>query len=55
MDIRVEWFYFEGLMSQPRPEDSPTLLETSFLDEVLEAILAHPLHGQRALHRLAIV
>ena len=55
MDIRVEWFYLEGLMSQPRQEDSPTLLETSFLDEVLETILAHPLHEQRALHRLAIV
>ena len=55
MDIRDEWVYLEGLMSQPQRAASPTLLEPTFLDEVLEAILAHPLCGEGGLHRLAVV
>ena len=55
MDIRDEWVYLEGLMSHPRRDASPTLLDPSFLDEVLETILAHPLCEQGALHRLAVV
>ena len=35
--------------------DSPTLDGTSFLDEVLEAILAHPLCEAQRLHRMAVV
>ena len=35
--------------------DSPTLDGTSFLDEVLEAILAHPLCERQRLHRMAVV
>ena len=42
-------------MSHPRSEASLTLLEPTFLDEVLETILAHPLCEERALHRLAVV
>ena len=42
-------------MSHPRRDASPTLLEPTFLDEVLESILAHPLCEQGALHRLAVV
>ena len=42
-------------MSQPQRAASPTLLEPTFLDEVLEAILAHPLCGEGGLHRLAVV
>ena len=42
-------------MSQPQREASPTLLEPSFLDEVLEAILTHPLCQEGSLHRLAVV
>jgi hypothetical protein len=55
VDIRVEWVYLEGLMSHPRRDASPTLLEPTFLDEVLETILAHPLCEQGALNRLAVV
>ena len=54
MDIRDEWVYLEGLMSHPRRDASPTLLDPTFLDEVLETILAHPVRT-RALHRLAVV
>ena len=35
--------------------DSPTLDGTSFLDEVLEAILVHPLCEAQRLHRMAVV
>ena len=42
-------------MSHPQSEASLTLLEPTFLDEVLEAILAHPLCEEGALHRLAVV
>ena len=42
-------------MRQPQREASPTLLEPTFLDEVLEAILDHPLCQEGSLHRLAVV
>ena len=42
-------------MSRPHPQEKPTLTGPSFLDEVLEAVLAHPLCEARQLHRLAVV
>ena len=42
-------------MSRPHPQEKPTLTAPSFLDEVLEAVLAHPLCEARQLHRLAVV
>ena len=42
-------------MSRPTSRDTPTLTGPSFLDEVLEAVLAHPLCASRQLHRLAVV
>ena len=42
-------------MRRPSRLDSPTLTGPSFLDEVLEAILAHPCCEAQQLHRLAVV
>jgi len=42
-------------MARTISRDTPTLKGPSFLDEVLEAILAHPLCEAKALHRLAVV
>ena len=42
-------------MSRPHPQEKPTLTGPSFLDEVLEVVLAHPLCAARQLHRLAVV
>ena len=53
MDIREEWLYLERLMSS-RPRSNTTTLEgASFIDEVVEAILEHPLCTSKQLHRLA--
>lgn len=41
-------------MSHP-PRPKKTLQGTSFLDEVVDAILAHPLRDGQKLHRLAVV
>ena len=41
-------------MSHP-PRPKKTLQGTSFLDEVVDAILAHPLRDAQKLHRLAVV
>ena len=55
MDIREEWLYLERLMSS-RPRSNTTTLEgASFIDEVVEAILEHPLCTSKQLHRLALV
>lgn len=42
-------------MSRRLKRDTPTLSGPSFLDEVLEAIVAHPLCSSQNLHRLAVV
>ena len=42
-------------MTRPQRRQSPTLSGTSFLDEVVDAILAHPLSQERRLDRLAVV
>ena len=55
VDIHQEWLYLEGLMRRSSRPDSPTLDGTSFLDEVLEAILVHPLCEAQRLHRMAVV
>jgi len=42
-------------MSRPHRQEKPTLTGPSFLDEVLDVLLAHPLCQAKQLHRLAVV
>ena len=62
MDFHQEWLYLEGLKpvllpsQRQAPKPHPrTLTGTSFLDEVLEAILNDPRFASRQLERLAVV
>ena len=62
MDFHQEWLYLEGLKPVPVPSQRQapkphprTLTGTSFLDEVLEAIVNDPRFANRQLERLAVV